>query len=488
MKLTSKTHKDQLATKPSVKRVAIVGGGPGCISIYSELVRRYHADLEEINIFEPSGMMSSEAFSTILDSSITNTSVGISSLSQHDPLDLYRWLNDKDKGNYSPSDFIPRKFFKEYCLDRFDEAKKYSQAFGCQTTTFEEKVNSVDREDGQFVLTTGQNQRHTADAVILATGGSYHNPYPEYSHHKHYVENPYPEDQFLSKVKEGDHVLIIGTHLSGIDVCIGLLENRPSCTMTLVSPSGRLPAVKNEALLHPNKNFVTGKILSKQGDTLEHIYHAIHQDLGTKGRIQPRDVPEHDLTADIEDCKGTKPYWQDSIASIIDELNEVWSHLSEEEKGNFKKDAGRFVSEYIGAFPLCNAIKVLKGMSEGKVSLAKIDPKEFLSLDDQNHFVGRGSLEGKRFNVVVNATGMNRGFEKHLNLEKNIAPKNTSKQEGFYRVDASMKIELKEETLPIYAIGGQAKHSGVLVTNYIRALAVQAHKIGENIEPHIKGS
>lgn len=468
----------RLVQKPRVRRVAIVGGGPGSIAIYAELIRRYHVELDEILIFDPKGMMSSEAFSTELESCITNTSIGISSISKQDSLDLYRWLRDKNKGSYQPQDFVPRKLIKEYCLDRFDEAKEFAKAFGCHTAFIKQKVNRIDRKGEKFVITTEHNIDYLADSVVLATGGRMNNPYPQFNAYSTYVANPYPEENFLSKVQKEDRVLVIGTHLSAIDVCIGLLENQPTCSVTLVSPSGRLPAVKNNSLLYLTENFISKKLIAKKGKALSKIYDAMQKDLGGSSILN---VPEHDLGEDIIACKQNDLDWQKVIASFADEINEMWVHLNSSERDDFKKSAARFLSEYIGAFPLQNAEKVWQGMQEGRVHVLKIDPSNFLSVDENQKFQGKGSLEGQSFDLVVNATGLNRDIEQHLQLRNSL-----SQGQDIFKVDQFMKVQTGQEYCPLYAIGGQAKHSSVLITNYIRALAVQADKVAEDMKVYVK--
>lgn len=481
----TETNKSSLRT-PQVKRIAIIGGGPACVAIYSELIRKYHADLQEVLIFDPSGMMNSEAFNSQLDSSIINTSIGITSISSNDPLDLYRWVLDKRKGEYSPQGFIPRRYFREYCLDRFNEAKNFAKAFGCQTTFRQEKISFVDERNKHFIVTTESGVDYITDAVILATGGSYNDPYPEFNKHKNYVAVPYPEQNFLSKVKKEDRVLILGTHLSGIDVCIGLLENNPNCKIVLASPSGRLPAVKSEALLHPTKNFKSKKLLARPGNTLDRVYQAIQEDLGEASPFSPTNIPEHDLEDDINACQDQTAEWQDSIASFIDELNEIWPHLEESEKKDFRRDAGRFVTEILSSFPLCNAKKMLSGIRQGRVSIKKIDPNHFIRLNPNETFEGLGSLEGQTFDIVINATGLNKSFERHLNFKDGLPlHKSASQKEESLIVNSSMKVHVQGKNSPLYAIGGQTKHSSMMVTNYIRALAVTAKKIGEDIENYI---
>lgn len=66
--------------KNDVSKIAIVGLGPSGIAAYVELIRRYHPYLQEVLLFDKAGVANGLAFTSELECTITNTSVGVTSI------------------------------------------------------------------------------------------------------------------------------------------------------------------------------------------------------------------------------------------------------------------------------------------------------------------------------------------------------------------------------------------------------------------------
>lgn len=105
---------------------------------------------------------------------------------------------------------------------------------------------------GDYLIETRQSGTITADAVIVCTGYT-HPAIPEalvsYQGDPLFFASPYPEKLMLEKIRPDSHVLIVGTRLSAIDAALVLC--RQGCRVSLVSPSGDLPAVRSAVMLRP---------------------------------------------------------------------------------------------------------------------------------------------------------------------------------------------------------------------------------------------
>ena len=243
------------------KSIGIIGAGPSGISAYIEIIRLMHDQLDSIVLFDPNGVMNSFSFNSTLDTTITNTSIGVNSVTCNSQLDFYNWLRDKtEHKKISASDFVPRKTVKDYFIARFKQARDFAQAFGCKTMLVENTVAECTHHKKTFTVKSALGENYEFDAVILASGVEINNPMPLLSDSNDYIVNPYPENNYLNRLNAAcKHVVILGSKLSAIDTAIAVHNQNPNIKITMVSKSAQLPRVRDYLLINNSLAPLTNK-------------------------------------------------------------------------------------------------------------------------------------------------------------------------------------------------------------------------------------
>lgn len=441
----------------NVKRICIIGAGPTGIAVYLEAVREMCNSLVEIKIIDSQGLMSSFSFNPQLESALTNTSIATTSIYSHDQMDLFKWTQDKiPHKNYTPNSFIPRKYVRNYILDRFEQAKEFADIYECKTIFISSKAEMIIKKGESLIVVDDKDNKHHCDAVIIATGISLAtNRLPEKI--QKVSLPPYPESDYLNLLKDNSKVLIFGSKLSAIDTAIAINNYNPTCQVNLVSPSGKLPKVRDTLTIHSLK--LGGKSIRKY---LEKLIEKINDDR------------EFDLAFDINNCKQSTDCWQTLIGVIVEKINQEWPTYTLEEKESFRIEYKEFLSRYVSAFPLENAQRIMKMIKRNDLYITSINKD---SLNDNNYL----NLLLNGYHVIIDATGVNKINNNTIinDLMKYGVKKN--KRGGIVVNSDTLRIICNENELNIYG-AGPVLEDEFLVLNYIRTSTIHAGKIITNIK------
>jgi uncharacterized NAD(P)/FAD-binding protein YdhS len=472
--------------KKKISRIAIAGLGPSGIATYVELIRRFHPCLDEVVLFDGLGVANGSAFASELEGTITNTSVGVTSITATDSLDLFRWLRHRHpERGATPQSFIPRRLVRDYCRDRLNESILFAREFGCVTRIVQRHVAGFERNGDGVAVVDGEGQRHAVDVLVLATGGSYGQWQGDLAGAPGFVANPYPESRFLARIGSGSRVLILGSKLSAIDAAIAVAGHAPGAGITMASPSGMLPSVRNELLVKPTPQFQAHAVIGLPQRTIPRaVFVGAARTLKALarqgGRENGRYVPLDQLRREIDDCRAGLNTWQFAIADFVDQVNEIWPSLSDAQKVVFKKRNKLFIDRYVSSFPLQNAEKILALMENRTLDVVRTGAEPCVRRGG-DAFEGCGALAGRQFDVVVNATGLGahnpvQGFAASLD-----ACGAAFNRHGGVCVDTgTMRVRGGGGDLPVYAVGGPVAGE-LLVINYIRSSAIQAMKIAKDL-------
>lgn len=451
-----------------IKNIAIVGAGPSGLSVYLQLIKELHSELEAITIFDPKGISNSYSFNTELESSLTNTSIGVTSLYADDKLDFFKWFQDKKpEFKILSTDFVSRFHFNEYAKDRFTQSKIFASSFGCPTNVVEKEVTQISYRDDRFIVEVSNNENHKYefDAVILATGIINSVPDETYEKYENFISSAYPESNFLSRLSNRSNVLIIGSKLSAIDVAIAIHTHFPQAVLKMVSRSGELPAVRNSLLI-------------KQSIS---AWESTFDKLSTQGPRSDCCVARK-LASDIASCKSNLNEWENIIGQFVEELNDDFPTLSPSNQVNILSKYDSFIKQYVSSFPLRNAEIILKAFESNKLRVIKRNFSNYLYLH-ANRIYGKDNEGVEDFDLVINASGIsNKALSDKLIHQLSIFSIQKNEKGGL-RLDAkTMKVlsSHKDIDIPLYVIGGPA-NGEIPIINYVRASVVQAKKIVNNI-------
>lgn len=471
-------------------RIGLVGGGPSCTAAFIELSRKLVEHLSEIVIFDPAGIFSSPAFNTETDFLLANTSVGVTSILSNNDADFLNWLRDRHPElNARPESFVPRHLVRKYALSRFQTARDLLASFSCKTTLVTEEVTDIrGLSTGIFWVTTERRTVGPLDAVILGTGAKFKQTSYALENAGGYIASPYPESELVRRTAGAQDILVLGTKLSAIDAAVTILENSRTARVVLASPSGSLPAVRDQLLVHRPGAFHARSLLRNEPRSLlRAAERAAAADLKilskTAGKPSTAVAAAHSqLMQDIIDCELGQNGWQRAMGSFIEEANHLWPHLSDEEQIRLRTKHGAFISRFVSSFPLENARRLAKAIGGGRLSIQTISRGIPVRLSEDGRLEGKGLLDGYTFDRVVNATGIEPTGFRNTTLYRNLlARRDMLNIHGGLDVAANtMRIKSAAFGASIYAMGAPVTGS-LLVTNYMRSSVIQAQKIADDI-------
>jgi uncharacterized NAD(P)/FAD-binding protein YdhS len=211
---------------------AVVGGGFSGCAIAAQLARRTGSDFA-LALFEPRELGRGAAYATPHREHLLNTRAAAMSVFPDEPAHFVRWLGDRG----APDDFVSRRLYGDYLSEiatRTFERPQFS--------VVPDRVASVSRRNGAFVLQTASGARFCAGIVVLATG----NPLPEDGFlpralldHPGYVGDPWRFDY----CRVGGHVMLIGSGLTALDAMVALESSGHRGAVHVVSRHARFPEV-----------------------------------------------------------------------------------------------------------------------------------------------------------------------------------------------------------------------------------------------------
>ncbi len=389
-----------------MKIIAIVGGGPGAVATFIQLVRYSRAT--DILICDETPIGIGIGFGTFSLSHLCNTSASQNSVDADNPNDFVEYLSSFG-WPVSREAFVPRYLVTQYCRNRYLLHLKIARKKGIRAIHIEEKVATVKRNstNGQLTLTMASHCHHVADAVLICVGARSKSIRDCASllgwkmDEELSVIGPYPSADLLVYARNKEKIAILGSKLGAIDAAISLCE--AGKRVTLISRSGHLPSVRTSLTnKHPNpflvlkertlsssRHFINGigAILKREGIR----FHSIGRD------------PIATLAYEIEAAECGNNIWQEHIADIIDIANSVLPDADPEITDKIKRRTGHLVSRYVSSMPLFNAKKLFDFHKNGQLILKKMTTPRIIPRGGRFHLESAGSSES--YDGLVLAVG-----------------------------------------------------------------------------------
>ncbi|WP_273795003.1 FAD/NAD(P)-binding protein [Brucella intermedia] len=367
-------------------RVAVVGGGASGVTTFIALVR-YRA-ARTIFIIEPGPVGRATGFCTSDDDLICNTSVDVMSVIPENHHDFLDYLKSQ---NYSVSitSYVPRSWFNAYLADRYQRYREIAQQNGIEVVHLPCRFQSL-RVEGhrryQLRLAGHASEPLIVSDVIFCTGyGSPRIPdlLAPHQNNQTFISSPYPEEVMLAKTGRKSRVLVVGSKLSGVDAAILLC--REGHQVTMLSPSGRLPAVrtccvrKEHVMWDPNQVAALLRESMFQDPSsltnylFKHVVHALakHSALPWKRQFSCATSPEERLLEETAIAERGESHWQDLIVTFMDALNTVYARNREELLGRLPASFLTTLYPYFAAIALPNAQKLSRYVDTGVLKIKK---------------------------------------------------------------------------------------------------------------------
>ncbi|MCP2339003.1 FAD/NAD(P)-binding protein [Actinomadura rupiterrae] len=377
------------------RRVVIIGGGVAGTAAFAALARA-GADAS-VDVVDPLPAGGSPAFAVEDAALLCNTSADLMSLVPRTPGDFGGILSAR--GVVSDREaFAPRREFARYLRDVHDF---WAGRPGAAYRRFARRAVRVERHDDGYRVVLDDGTSLSATDVLVCSGWGPPRVPDGLDRMPGVVPSPFPERRMLESVPPSGNVLVLGTKLSAIDAA--LLLARHGHRVTMASPSGDLPAVRTRTVrgavridpaevgrLDPADPRLTRRILALAARTLGLPLSCADASRGTVERLR----------AEIGLARRGQVGWQDVLVELVDIANPMLLRRDADARRRVHRACGPLM-RYLGAFPLCNAERLLALLDSGQVRVRAGAPSR---LDGPSR-VQWPDGRTERFDTIVCATG-----------------------------------------------------------------------------------
>lgn len=241
--------------------IAVIGGGASAVCLIDALARE-QAGPGTITVFEPSpNLWRGRAYQVDTEVIKVNATPDDMSVRVGDLRHFERWLEIRERivddggstDPYSGARFVPRTVYGEYLEQSAYAALGELRRRGWRVDLVGTAVVGARRTAGSVLLDTDNGTAGAFDYAVLCVGGD--GPKDAYglAGAPGFVADPYPVSAGLGDVGEREHVAIIGSGLTAVDIILYFAEHGHQGPITLLSRKGVLPAVRQRPMeIHLN--------------------------------------------------------------------------------------------------------------------------------------------------------------------------------------------------------------------------------------------
>ncbi|MFJ6612834.1 FAD/NAD(P)-binding protein [Streptomyces sp. NPDC091289] len=243
--------------------IGVVGGGAAAVCLIDALSRT-HSEPGSLTVFEPSPhLWRGRAYQVDTETLKVNATPDDMSVRHGDLQHFENWLETRDRvigirasvDHRSGSRFAPRTVYGEYLEQTAYAALGELRRRGWRVDLVGEGVSSAGRAANRVLLRTGNGRARAFDYAILCVGGDSPKDVYGLSGTPGFVADPYPVVSRLADVGEQDHVAVIGSGLTAIDIILSLAAQGHQGRISLLSRRGVLPGVRQKAVPFELRHF-----------------------------------------------------------------------------------------------------------------------------------------------------------------------------------------------------------------------------------------
>jgi uncharacterized NAD(P)/FAD-binding protein YdhS len=268
------------AAAPSI---AVIGGGPTAVAFLESLIHSRDTigpDVSlDLTVFDPSPHpWCGHSFAPDRPEALTNTYTPDMSVRHWQPEHVDIWLKANGYTEFAGNNFAPRSLIGQYFKESAQQAASRMEGFAF----IREQVTGLTVVDDRVHLYT-QNEGYTFDYAVLSVGRSDRfDPYG-LEGQENFCIRPYPLKNALAGVDPDEHIGIIGTGLTAVDLVMALKADKHRGRITLFSRHGLLPAVRPPSLKYELQRFtvkaIEDRAAAKGELSLEDLVHLVHEEL-----------------------------------------------------------------------------------------------------------------------------------------------------------------------------------------------------------------
>jgi hypothetical protein len=488
--------------------LAIVGGGAAGVATFIAAVEQQVADI--IHIIDPRPIGSGIAFSNTDEDVLCNTSVDLMSVVPGKPRDFLDYLQSNGYTATLES-YVPRSWVGGYLGSRFELYRARASRLGIRVVHLPYRFQSLKRYGPrQYGLRFRGTAAHVlvATDVIFCTGhGSPRIPdaLAPHRHHAAFIPCPYPESTMLARIPRGSPVLVLGSRLTAIDAAILLC--REGCHVTMMSPSGEVPAVR--ARMIRNEKFTIDhsrlEAFMAQWDqkrygplpaALKRTYFRFvarylsecFPDTSWRTQLSFERTGTSKLRDDIRIAEAGACLWQDLSVPFIEAINAYYLNKDQPARGRLHPDFHKALYQYVSAIALPNARKLLQHLESKNLVLARGELRHVSVTTGQGPPWRVDWGEGpQRFAAIVAASGFH-STKFFLNRDDELEIDADGLHHG-ETVGVSPDLSLSQASLgrqeSLWAVGDPA-HVRVPIPNALFVVAPLASRVISSIADQLR--
>ncbi|MCB5165020.1 FAD/NAD(P)-binding protein [Streptomyces bambusae] len=369
-------------------KFAIIGGGATSVSLVDALDRRGLTQEIDLAVYEPEKEIGrGNAYRVDAGSALLNRQAEFMSIRWNEPRHFLGWLEkhpDPEVRAYAhPGTFPPRYLFGDYTSESFARLRDSWGDHGRSIEVFHDTAVSMTRgHEGRGIgITTASGTTHTYDGAALCVGTA--EPVDCYglAGNPRYTNDPYPLWVTVETVDPDDHVAVLGTSLTAVDIVMALLDRGHRGPITMVSRRGLLPGVRQQhrdttsAVL--TETAVRRAADAPEGLTLAAVLELMRAELAAHGidpgildgEADPGEEPAARLARHL-DLAERAELWQPLLITAANDLIElVWSLWSDTERATYLRDYHHIFQSLCNPMPLRTAQRLLAAAGAGQLRM-----------------------------------------------------------------------------------------------------------------------
>ncbi len=371
--------------------IGVVGGGASAVCLIDALARA-QGEPGSITVFEPSAnLWRGRAYQTDTETLKVNATPDDMSVRAGDDHHFERWLETRDRivgvregvDRWSGARFAPRTVYGEYLEQSAYAALGDLRRQGWQVHLVGEGVTSATRLTDRVLLRTGAGRARAFDYVVLCVGGDSPKDVYGLAGSPGFIADPYPITDTLREIERDDHVAIIGSGLTSVDIILSLAAQGHQGKISLLSRRGVLPGVRQKPVPFELRHFTPERINSlveqRRELTIDDISSVMRAEFRDSGADLDEVISEI-IRVDLEDPL-------DRLRRQIDEVDsphmglrilqravpetgpDVWPYLREEEKVQVLRAHYRTIMSLCCPMPPGSAGVLLELVEEGQLDI-----------------------------------------------------------------------------------------------------------------------
>lgn len=395
-------------------RIALVGGGPAAACMMESLIRardEINRDAPlDITVFDPSPhLWCGPSFGPDMDEALMNTYTSDMSIRYWDPDHITQWMKENGYTQFAGTKFAPREIIGKYIRDSAEKAALRMNAF----ELVREQVTKV-AVDGCVLIETPM-RNYEFDYAVLCMGGATASDLYGLMGHDRFSSTPYPLKDTLGRIGADEHVGIIGSGLTAVDLVLGLKANHHRGPITLLSRRGLLPGVRRPPVKYEVQYFtvkgIEELVAAKGRITLQDLIDLTYKELDHAGASKHALIDEilsnrygiERLRHQLARVHDGEIAHQLGIKMLVAAYEDAWYFLSNAEKKYLFSHFRPIAYSLAGPMPEHRAAQILELADAGQLNV--IRGLQSVSTDTTGKFVAKAEgLPPIRLDRVFSAT------------------------------------------------------------------------------------